>query len=61
MTDLFDAAPSQGHVPLAAALRPETLDDVVGQPGITAEGSILRRRIAAGARALALRSNGATL
>ncbi|GGA96555.1 replication-associated recombination protein A [Allosediminivita pacifica] len=49
MTDLFDAAPSQGHVPLAAALRPETLDDVVGQPGITAEGSILRRRIAAGA------------
>ena len=49
MSDLFDAAPSTGHVPLAAALRPETLDDVIGQPDITREGSILRRRIAAGA------------
>ncbi|MCA1284818.1 replication-associated recombination protein A [Salipiger bermudensis] len=49
MTDLFDAAPREGHVPLAAALRPETLDDVIGQPAITAEGSILRRRIKAGA------------
>ncbi|MBE9637387.1 replication-associated recombination protein A [Salipiger mangrovisoli] len=49
MSDLFDAAPLRGHVPLAAALRPETLDDVVGQQAITAPGSILRRRIAANA------------
>lgn len=47
MSDLFDAAPLTGHVPLAAALRPETLDDVIGQQAITAPGSILRRRIAA--------------
>jgi len=49
MVDLFDAAPSQGHTPLAAALRPETLDDIIGQDQIVAPGSVLRRRIAAGA------------
>ncbi|MBW3243538.1 replication-associated recombination protein A [Epibacterium sp. DP7N7-1] len=49
MSDLFDAAPSQGHTPLAAALRPETLDDIIGQNQIVAPGTVLRRRIAAGA------------
>lgn len=49
MSDLFDAAPAPGHLPLAAALRPETLDDIIGQDAIVAPGSILRRRIAAGA------------
>ncbi|MDO6587241.1 replication-associated recombination protein A [Salipiger sp. 1_MG-2023] len=49
MSDLFDAAPVQGHVPLAAALRPQTLEDVIGQGAITGQGSILRRRISAGA------------
>jgi putative ATPase len=49
MTDLFDASPRPGHVPLAAALRPQSLDDIIGQPDIVAPNSILRRRIAAGA------------
>lgn len=49
MSDLFDAAAPQGHTPLAAALRPETLDDIIGQSHIVAPGSLLRRRIAAGA------------
>ncbi len=47
MTDLFDAAPPAGHQPLAAALRPRSLDDVMGQAELTAPGSVLRRRIAA--------------
>jgi putative ATPase len=47
MSDLFDAAPVQGRVPLAAALRPEMLDDVIGQESITGPGTVLRRRIAA--------------
>lgn len=47
MTDLFDTAPLAGNRPLAALLRPETLDDVIGQQAIVAPGSILRRRIAA--------------
>lgn len=47
MSDLFDLGTQQGNRPLAAALRPETLDDVIGQSAITAEGSTLRRRIAA--------------
>lgn len=49
MTDLFDASEPQGHQPLAARLRPYTLDDIVGQDQITAPGSLLRRRIAANA------------
>ncbi|MEI4488043.1 replication-associated recombination protein A [Frigidibacter sp. MR17.14] len=48
MSDLFDSAPRQGKAPLAAALRPRTLDDVFGQEGILKPGSVLRRRIAAG-------------
>lgn len=49
MADLFDTGVPQGHVPLAARLRPGTLDEVIGQQELTAPGSILRRRIAAGA------------
>ncbi|MBT9384400.1 replication-associated recombination protein A [Pseudooceanicola sp. CBS1P-1] len=49
MSDLFDAAPREGHEPLASVLRPKTLDDVIGQSAIVRPGSILRRRIAAGA------------
>ncbi|WP_138471019.1 replication-associated recombination protein A [Poseidonocella sp. HB161398] len=49
MSDLFDAAPAPGHTPLAALLRPGNLDEVIGQSAIVAPGSILRRRIAAGA------------
>lgn len=47
MSDLFDLGQEQGRQPLAAALRPRSLDDIVGQDALTAEGSILRRRIAA--------------
>ena len=46
-SDLFDMAPRQGAQPLAAALRPATLDDIIGQDALVAPGSILRRRIAA--------------
>jgi putative ATPase len=49
MSDLFDSAPRTGHQPLAAVLRPETLDDIIGQDAIVSENSILRRRIRAGA------------
>lgn len=48
MSDLFHSAATFNPPPLAAELRPETLDDVIGQVAIVAEGSILRRRIAAG-------------
>lgn len=48
MTDLFDAGGRSGQAPLAALLRPATLDDVIGQTGIVGPGTILRRRIAAG-------------
>lgn len=47
MSDLFDKALPVGHLPLAAALRPGTLDDVIGQSAIVGPQSILRRRIAA--------------
>ncbi|MFT8674980.1 MAG: replication-associated recombination protein A [Acetobacter sp.] len=49
MSDLFDAGAQNGPRPLAARLRPATLDDVIGQSAVVAPGSILRRRIAAGA------------
>ena len=45
-SDLFDTTSSTGQ-PLAAALRPRSLDDIIGQDALTAPGSILRRRIAA--------------
>ena len=47
--DLFDASPSRRRRPLADLLRPETLDDVIGQKALVAPGSLLRRRIAADA------------
>ena len=48
MSDLFDAAPRTGSMPLAAELRPATLDDVIGQEKVIGPGTMLRRRIAAG-------------
>ncbi len=47
MSDLFDLSKEQGKQPLAAALRPRSLDEVIGQDALTAKGSILQRRIAA--------------
>ncbi|WP_164661589.1 replication-associated recombination protein A [Tropicibacter sp. Alg240-R139] len=47
MSDLFDLSKEQGRQPLAAALRPNSLDDIIGQDALTAKGSILQRRIAA--------------
>lgn len=47
MTNLFDAAPPLNTLPLAAEIRPASLDDVVGQAPILAPGSLLRRRIEA--------------
>ncbi|MDK3018941.1 replication-associated recombination protein A [Pseudodonghicola flavimaris] len=49
MMDLFDTAPSGRRRPLADVLRPETLDQVIGQQALVAPGSLLRRRIAADA------------
>ena len=49
MGDLFSEAASARmaeHAPLAARLRPRTLDELVGQRQILAEGSALRRAIA---------------
>jgi putative ATPase len=45
--DLFDTAPMQGAKPLAAELRPETLDDIIGQTALTDPNGVLRRRISA--------------
>jgi putative ATPase len=45
--ELFDTAPMQGSQPLAAVLRPKTLDDIIGQSALTTPDSVLRRRIAA--------------
>lgn len=47
MSDLFDAAAPTGPLPLAAELRPTSLDEVIGQSAIVAPNAILRRRIAA--------------
>lgn len=46
MNDLFET--TSARQPLAAALRPQTLDDIIGQETLTAPNSLLRRRIAAG-------------
>lgn len=55
MTDLFeekqdaggDGMPPQGARPLAARMRPQTLEDIVGQDHILGEGKLLRRAIEA--------------
>lgn len=48
MSDLFHKAEPFNPSPLAAELRPQTLDDIIGQQAIVAPGSTLRRRMAAG-------------
>ena len=49
MESLFDHAQSssvaKGHVPLAARIRPQNLDDFIGQAHILKPGSLLRRAI----------------
>lgn len=50
MSDLFDHAMQQSiakEAPLAARMRPQTLDDYVGQEHIVGEGRLLRRAIQA--------------
>ncbi|MFG6080488.1 replication-associated recombination protein A [Paracoccus litorisediminis] len=46
MADLFDSVKADGPRPLADLLRPETLDEMVGQRKLLAHGSLLRRHIA---------------
>jgi putative ATPase len=48
VNDLFNTTNAQSEQPLAAALRPQTLDDIVGQEKLVGPGTILRRRITAG-------------
>ena len=48
MTDLFDHAMQErmkSEAPLAARMRPRTLDEFVGQEHIIGEGKLLRRAI----------------
>jgi len=42
MTDLFAQATPHQHSPLAEALRPKTLDEVIGQSHLLGEGKPLR-------------------
>ena len=50
MSDLFAAEPSETDKarPLADQLRPQTLDDVIGQEHLLGEGGTLRRMLASG-------------
>ncbi|MCB8876906.1 replication-associated recombination protein A [Acidisoma silvae] len=48
MAELFESITPAGAPPLAVQLRPRTLDEIIGQDAIVGQGSILRRRIAAG-------------
>src|SRR5581483_11996836 len=48
MTDLFDAHRKSllaAQAPLAARMRPERLDDIVGQSAVIGPGTLLRRAI----------------
>jgi replication-associated recombination protein RarA len=50
MTDLFDHAMQErmkSEAPLAARMRPRTLDEYIGQEHIVGEGKLLRRAIEA--------------
>lgn len=47
MAGLFDTPRELGSQPLAAILRPQSLDDIIGQEQLVAPGSILRRRVEA--------------
>lgn len=46
-TDLFAAQSTESHEPLAARMRPRTLDEYIGQDHIVGKGRLLRRAIAA--------------
>lgn len=51
MSGLFDIAPSGAPVknrPLADRLRPQTLEDVIGQEHLSGEGGSLRRMVEGG-------------
>ncbi len=48
MTDLFAGSAPPHRTPLAALLRPASLDEVIGQNHVVGAGSILRRRVRAG-------------
>ncbi|SPF52105.1 conserved hypothetical protein [Candidatus Desulfosporosinus infrequens] len=43
--DLFDYALNTNHVPLAEKMRPETLDDFIGQKHILGKGTLLRKLV----------------
>ena len=45
--DLFSGEGSQGHEPLAARMRPRTLDEFIGQDHLIGPGRLLRRAIQA--------------
>jgi putative ATPase len=48
--DLFDLSLDEQlrqHAPLAARMRPQTLDEIIGQQHIIGKGSLLRRVIEA--------------
>jgi putative ATPase len=47
MASLFDKPRPAGSEPLAAALRPQNLDEIIGQDALVAPGSVLRRRVEA--------------
>jgi putative ATPase len=47
MDELFDGAPKSRARPLADRMRPQTLDDIIGQDHIVGEGRLLRRSIQA--------------
>ena len=48
MSDLFAAPADQGHQPLAARLRPASLDEYVGQQHLVGQGKPLRRALEQG-------------
>ena len=47
MDELFDSGNKQKHEPLAARMRPRTLDEYIGQDHIVGKGRLLRRAIQA--------------
>jgi putative ATPase len=51
MTDLFSSRAAEilaSVAPLATRMRPKTLDEVVGQPGLLSKGSAFRRLVESG-------------
>jgi putative ATPase len=47
MDDLFSQSAGSGHLPLAARMRPRSLDEIVGQEHLLAPGSVLRKALGA--------------